>query len=119
LKILGEVLEGWACAGANEKELTTCEKKGGHEEGKGGGKYTKKKDPRHGQQAIVGRWPALVDQLLVDDQGSPNSGQGPGPAGNQRALASRNRQSDRLWHASSSFCNFLSLFCSSFFFLFF
>jgi hypothetical protein len=33
LKILGEVLEGRACAGANQQELTTCAKICRQEEG--------------------------------------------------------------------------------------
>jgi hypothetical protein len=32
LKFLGELWAGWACVGTNEKELTTCAKKGGQEE---------------------------------------------------------------------------------------
>jgi hypothetical protein len=34
LKFQGEVWAGWACAAANEKELTTCAKSGGHGEKK-------------------------------------------------------------------------------------
>jgi hypothetical protein len=34
LKFQGEVWAGRACAAANEKELTTCAKNGGHEEKK-------------------------------------------------------------------------------------
>jgi hypothetical protein len=32
LKFQGEVWAGWACAGANQQELTTCAKSGGQEE---------------------------------------------------------------------------------------
>jgi hypothetical protein len=32
LKFLRKVWEGWACAGVNEEELTTCAKKKGQEE---------------------------------------------------------------------------------------
>jgi hypothetical protein len=42
LKILGEVWAGWACAGANEEELTTCAKIWRQEVGRRGqGKYKK------------------------------------------------------------------------------
>jgi hypothetical protein len=34
LKFQGEVWAGRACAGANQQELTTCAKSGGHEEKK-------------------------------------------------------------------------------------
>jgi hypothetical protein len=62
LKFQGEVWAGWACAGANEEESTTCAKFWGQEVGgRGQGEY-KKGDPcRSGRRPPTAPRPTVAD----------------------------------------------------------
>jgi hypothetical protein len=61
LKFQGEVWAGRACAAANEKELTTCAKRGGQEEKKIKKKWEQpdrsRRQPAAGGRSLVAGWP--------------------------------------------------------------
>jgi hypothetical protein len=59
LKFLGEVWAGWACAGANEKDLTNHKKIWKQDEGGKGARGYKNGGPTRAQLAAAGHWLAL------------------------------------------------------------
>jgi hypothetical protein len=70
LKFQREVWAGWACAGANQQELTTCTKSGGQEEKKIQKKWelphkSRRRSVAGGRPLVAGRrsTPALVGQF--------------------------------------------------------
>jgi hypothetical protein len=67
LKFFGRVYTGWACARANEEELTTCAKKLGQEVGGGGQEGGNNGGHAQARSATNGCKPPTVPRPTVSD----------------------------------------------------
>jgi hypothetical protein len=79
LKFQGEIWAGWACARANQQELTTCAKSGGQEENKFQEKW--EQPDRRRRRPTVGGRPLVAGRPWATNRQAATSGRGSVVAG--------------------------------------